>query len=427
MKSINKILFFLFSSAFVCLIFHMNLSAQISFKISEEPLNLPGLTNVILTDVNDSDAIAGRSDSGHFIYKSGNVTVIPPLTGYQASDASGGVFLNNSNDVGGTFYKRGFLYKDGNLTGINNVTSVVNGINESGALCGYALLALKQVGMLIPFANQAFIYQNGDLKNLGIIGQDSSSYATGINNINWVVGASTISAYYGQNHAFIYRNDNMTDLGTLPGDFSAVAYAINDSGYVVGYSANAVAYKAVVWSSSGVINLLPVLDSATSSYAYGINNNKLIIGECNLSGGNVPAVWSNNKVYNINDLIKSNPGYAITQLVALNNLDDILALAIYNDTLRYVLLKKAETKEVFIVNTTGDESDADLSDGICDTDLDEPGNQCTLRAAIEQANHNPGSDRIIFDIPGTSNPVLQIESPLPVITETVEIDGTTLN
>jgi Domain of unknown function (DUF4394)/Bacterial Ig domain/Calx-beta domain/Domain of unknown function (DUF4214) len=50
----------------------------------------------------------------------------------------------------------------------------------------------------------------------------------------------------------------------------------------------------------------------------------------------------------------------------------------------------------FIVNTNTDASDADTGDGVCDTDLATAGSQCTLRAAIEQANADAGSNNINF-------------------------------
>ncbi|NND70638.1 MAG: T9SS type A sorting domain-containing protein [Rhodothermales bacterium] len=77
-----------------------------------------------------------------------------------------------------------------------------------------------------------------------------------------------------------------------------------------------------------------------------------------------------------------------------------------------------------IVNVTGDESDADLSDEFCDVDEQQEEEQCTLRAAIEIANDIGGAD-IIFDIPGGSIPVISIDSALPVVITSTSIDGTT--
>lgn len=50
--------------------------------------------------------------------------------------------------------------------------------------------------------------------------------------------------------------------------------------------------------------------------------------------------------------------------------------------------------EVIDVNVTADLPDADLGDGVCDVDLDEPGLQSSLRAAIQHAATTSGSDTI---------------------------------
>ncbi len=72
------------------------------------------------------------------------------------------------------------------------------------------------------------------------------------------------------------------------------------------------------------------------------------------------------------------------------------------------------------VNSTADLADTIPGDGIC---ADSAGD-CTLRAAIEEANANPGPDTIVFDIPGAGPHTIGHTAPLPPITETVTIDGT---
>jgi len=74
-----------------------------------------------------------------------------------------------------------------------------------------------------------------------------------------------------------------------------------------------------------------------------------------------------------------------------------------------------------VVNSTGDGSDNNAGDGVCD---DGSGN-CTLRAALEEANATVGIDNIHFDIPGAGPHTIQSGSALPVITDPVVIDGTT--
>lgn len=79
----------------------------------------------------------------------------------------------------------------------------------------------------------------------------------------------------------------------------------------------------------------------------------------------------------------------------------------------------------FTVTETGDEGDINLSNARCDSSTD-TGDQCTLRAAIEEANDTPGADTIDFDIGGTASAkTIAITSVLPAITEPVTIDGYT--
>ena len=78
------------------------------------------------------------------------------------------------------------------------------------------------------------------------------------------------------------------------------------------------------------------------------------------------------------------------------------------------------TSLTFTVNTKGDRSDADPGDGVCDDGL---GN-CTLRAAIAEANARAVRDTIAFDISGSVPHTIRPESALPEITAQVFIDGT---
>ena len=85
-----------------------------------------------------------------------------------------------------------------------------------------------------------------------------------------------------------------------------------------------------------------------------------------------------------------------------------------------------------MVNSTGDAPDASPGDDICDTGgtNSQGAAECTLRAAIEEANASSLIDTIEFDIPtsesGHSSGVWTISpaSVLPSITTTTEIDAT---
>lgn len=49
----------------------------------------------------------------------------------------------------------------------------------------------------------------------------------------------------------------------------------------------------------------------------------------------------------------------------------------------------------------------------------------SLREAVDLANANPGSDTIEFDIGGGGPQTIQLQSPLPTVTDAVVVDGTT--
>jgi hypothetical protein len=74
----------------------------------------------------------------------------------------------------------------------------------------------------------------------------------------------------------------------------------------------------------------------------------------------------------------------------------------------------------FVVNGNGDAPDSDVAgDPACDTDP-APGDQCTLRAAIMQANATAGADTITFTTGGEAPAPL---TALPAITQQLSIDG----
>jgi CSLREA domain-containing protein len=71
-----------------------------------------------------------------------------------------------------------------------------------------------------------------------------------------------------------------------------------------------------------------------------------------------------------------------------------------------------------------DHDDADPDDGVCETGKGDDGQpECTLRAAITQANVCPGPDEILQSGEGYAT-AIEPASPLPVVTEALTIDGT---
>jgi CSLREA domain-containing protein len=72
---------------------------------------------------------------------------------------------------------------------------------------------------------------------------------------------------------------------------------------------------------------------------------------------------------------------------------------------------------LFTVDSTGDGGDVAIGNGIC---ADSHGN-CTLRAAIQEANAQPTDDTINFEIPAGS--VINLTSALPDLSTNLNIQG----
>ncbi len=81
---------------------------------------------------------------------------------------------------------------------------------------------------------------------------------------------------------------------------------------------------------------------------------------------------------------------------------------------------------VFTVDSTGDADDADTGDGRCDTDLGTAGDQCTLRAAIKQANALSSCGPITIDATGVGG-IIYLGSELQHLQHNVTINGSGSN
>jgi hypothetical protein len=85
----------------------------------------------------------------------------------------------------------------------------------------------------------------------------------------------------------------------------------------------------------------------------------------------------------------------------------------------------ARAATTFTVTESGDAGDSYITDARCDTDP-ATGKQCTLRAAVEEANDTAGADTIDFDTDSAASvKTISPDSQLPTITDTVTIDAYT--
>ncbi|MDQ5838952.1 MAG: CSLREA domain-containing protein, partial [Acidobacteriota bacterium] len=107
------------------------------------------------------------------------------------------------------------------------------------------------------------------------------------------------------------------------------------------------------------------------------------------------------------------PGFP--RVLSLFLLTGLVILAAQPSGFFNFLQPAAHAATIFTVNSTGDGADSNPNDGVCN---DGAGN-CTLRAAIQQANATVGAETINFSVTGTIN----LTGALPNITSDVTING----
>jgi probable HAF family extracellular repeat protein len=134
-------------------------------------------------------------------------------------------------------------------------------------------------------------------------------------------------------HPFMWQNGNMVDLGLLPGDEDGGAAAINNLWQIVGASGRTDPdtyesfYRAFIYSN-GVMTALPVPSS--EAHAGDINDHGVVVGSMRAGGGvsNFHGwVYVDGTVTNLNTLIPPGSGLHIAYANAINNAGQIAATA----------------------------------------------------------------------------------------------------
>ena len=145
-------------------------------------------------------------------------------------------------------------------------------INNAGQMTGV---------MRVPGGSHAFLYTNGEVRDLGTFG-GTRSFGYGMSDNGMVTGDAT-PASDPTSRAFLYANGAMRDLGTLPGGSSSIGLSINNFGQVTGSATTSTGETHAMLADSRGMRDLGTL-GGNYSYGSGINNAGRVVGAASLGG-----------------------------------------------------------------------------------------------------------------------------------------------
>jgi probable HAF family extracellular repeat protein len=162
-------------------------------------------------------------------------------------------------------------------------------INDSSRVTGH--------GFVNPGpARRAFLWQKGQIQNLGTLPGGTDSQATDINEAGQICGSGNDGL--GQSHIFLYRNGVLEALGS-PVGHAPEARGLNDLSEVVGFYLDFIfSIKAFYWSdATGFVDLTQATN-AWQGRAEDVNGHSQVVGYAhNVSCGGVTpyraTLWEN--------------------------------------------------------------------------------------------------------------------------------------
>ena len=304
------------------------------------PLNIPPPTTA--TGVNDLGDVVGHysqcgAASGNDAYlwtRETGMTTLDRLPGVlSATSADVNDTLQIAGTMGGIVTPfRAYLYDQGQWLDLG----VLPGAHWSGAG------ALTEQGKVVGWSSnirtgpqEAFRWEDGPMVALDLpLGPNSGAadiYEANDQIVGWM-GANTFDR-----RAFLWEGGQVTDLGVIPGGFTGSATAINSAGQITiggqfnsdhprAFISGGFLWKDVQWTDLG---MLPGYDSMAVT---GLNDSATVAGWCRaIESSNAPDagfVWHDGAMINLNDLISCDLGLQIQRAEAINNAGQIVGRAL---------------------------------------------------------------------------------------------------
>jgi probable HAF family extracellular repeat protein len=145
-------------------------------------------------------------------------------------------------------------------------------LNDSRRVAGYSYVSL------VPgpgFTRHAFLWQNGQMQDLGLLPGGTYSWATDINEAGQVCGHADDAS--GAQHPVLYRNGVLEDLGS-PGR-GGEARGMNDLAEIAGYYVtDASDIHATFWSDATGLVDLTAETKASQGLAEDVNGHTQVVG-----------------------------------------------------------------------------------------------------------------------------------------------------
>jgi probable HAF family extracellular repeat protein len=195
----------------------------------------------------------------------------------------------------------------------------------------FSPMAINNAGKVIGTSGsvfgveQAVLYSDGKLKNLGSLDEESS-YAMGINDAGEVVGYVFTGA--GPHRAFFYSGDTMSDLNSLvaPGSVLALEEAvdINNHGVIVGTGSTATEGNHIFQYGAGAANDLGKFGVTNAVDA--INDNGEFVGAYTTASGIQKGFLSSGGI-----LTDVGLGGNVTYAMGINSLGQVVGSTIFAD------------------------------------------------------------------------------------------------